>query len=420
MAFPRTPIKYVTTFNDEVLPESFDPDGLIDYIEISDIDSYSGITGSTTLKFSEAPSRARRVIRADDVLISTVRTYLRAIASTDRAHDGYIASTGFCVLRPSKVHPGFLKYAASSPEFVEEVIARSTGISYPAINATDLVRLSIPVPCQKQQANIAEFLDRETTQIDDLIGKQERLIELLTEKRQGVISQAVTKGLDRTAPTQASGLPYLGEVPAHWVVRPFRLAAEYQEGPGIMAGDFLDEGVPLLRIAGVKDSYASLLGCKYLDPVKVATRWNHFRLGLEDLLISASASMGTVSEVGPETVGSIAYTGIIRLRPRAGVIKEFLKLLVVSDPFLRQIELHKTGSTMQHYGPSHLSQMRFAFPPTSEQWQIVDHVAGTCSRIDKILEKAHKSVGLLRERRSALISAAVSGRLDVPKYAAQP
>lgn len=286
------------------------------------------------------------------------------------------------------------------------------------IQKTRFLSAPLPLPELKVQRAIADFLDRETAQIDDLLGKQERLIELLAEKRQAIITHAVTKGLDPTVPTKPTGQPYLGEIPGHWIVRPFRLAAEYQEGPGIMAEDFLEEGVPLLRISGVKDRYASLQGCKYLDPVKAATRWSHFRLRLEDVLISASASMGTVSEVGPETVGSIAYTGIIRLRPRAGATKEFLKLLVVSDAFLRQIELHKTGSTMQHYGPSHLSQMRFAFPPTSEQHQIVEHVNEACCKIDKLLEKAHASIDLLKERRSAVISAAVTGKIDVQEGAA--
>lgn len=329
------------------------------------------------------------------------------------ANEGKV-SPAYTVLRPNNgVHPPFFYYLLKSVGYIQELRATTNqlrdgqSMNYSQFALVPLVE----VPWEEQVA-IANFLDRETAQIDDLIAKQEQLIGLLVEKRQAIISQAVTKGTDPTTPTKPSGQAYLGEIPTHWIVRPFSLAAEYQEGPGIMAGDFLEEGVPLLRIAGVKDSYASLVGCKYLDPVKVATRWSHFRLQLEDILISASASMGTVSEVGPETAGSIAYTGIIRLRPRAGTAKEFLKLLVVSDPFLRQIELHKTGSTMQHYGPSHLSQMRFAFPPTSEQLHIVNHVAVACSKVDDLLEKARASIELLKERRSALISAAVTGKID--------
>nr|WP_271396066.1 restriction endonuclease subunit S [Neomicrococcus lactis] len=266
--FPRIPIKYVTTYNDEVLPEAFDPDSMINYIEISDVDSSVGISGSITVSFAEAPSRARRIVRKGDVLVSTVRTYLRAIASVDREYDGSIASTGFCVLRPADVHPGFLKYATSSPDFIEEVIARSAGISYPAINATDLVRLSIPAPSQKEQTRISSFLDRETAQIDELIGKQERLIELLAEKRRAIITHAVTKGLDPAAPTKPSGVPWLGDVNATWPLRPLKAAGHISLGKMIQPNPKQDDDfeAPYLRAANVQPH-----GTLALDDVK--TMW---------------------------------------------------------------------------------------------------------------------------------------------------
>jgi type I restriction enzyme S subunit len=307
-------------------------------------------------------------------------------------------------------HIALTGYISSLAKGVRE---RSTDFRW-----ADAKELPIPRPPLEEQNNIVSFLDRETAQIDNLIGKQERLIKLLAEKRQAVITHAVTKGLDPTAPTKPTGIPWLGDVPADWTIFPFRLAVDYQEGPGIMASDFMDDGVPLLRISGVKGSYASIFGCKYLDPSKVESRWGHFRLRSGDILISASASTGTVSEVDEETVGSVAYTGIIRLRPNERTTKEFLKLLVVSGPFLTQIDLLKTGSTMQHYGPSHLDQMKFSFPPLTEQRKIVNHVNGACGKIDMLVEKVQASIGLLQERRSALISAAVTGKIDVKKRAA--
>ena len=117
-----------------------------------------------------------------------------------------------------------------------------------------------------------------------------------------------------------SGAEWLGRIPEHWALKPFKACIDFQEGPGIMAADFREAGIPLLRVSGVQGRWASLDGCNFLDPIKVAKKWSHFRLNIDDLLISASASMGTVCEVAADTEGAIAYTGLIRLRGRPGVM----------------------------------------------------------------------------------------------------
>ncbi|MEP7283706.1 MAG: restriction endonuclease subunit S, partial [Rubrivivax sp.] len=116
-------------------------DSVIEYVEISGVDEGRGITQTQTLAFGSSPSRARRVVRDGDVLISTVRTYLRAIATVSNPPPNLIASTGFAAIRPRRVHPGFLGYMLHCEYVMSEVIARSVGISYPAINASDLMRL---------------------------------------------------------------------------------------------------------------------------------------------------------------------------------------------------------------------------------------------------------------------------------------
>jgi len=274
--------------------------------------------------------------------------------------------------------------------------------------------IKIPLISPPEQFQIARFLDHETARIDDLIEEQQRLIELLKEKRQAVISHAVTKGLDPTVPMKDSGVEWLGEVPAHWALVPFGLAFEYQEGPGIMAVDFRDEGVPLVRISGVQGRWVTLEGCNYLEPSKVKEKWAHFRLDKGDLIISGSASMGLVSEVGEDAAGAVAYTGLIRLKPRANVsIRDFIRSVVGSYQFHAQIDLLKAGSTIQHFGPTHLSQMKVVLPPVNEQTQIAAYVDTISVQFDELLGEAENTNALLQERRSALISAAVTGKIDV-------
>jgi type I restriction enzyme, S subunit len=272
------------------------------------------------------------------------------------------------------------------------------------------------LPKEEQQA-IAAFLDRETSRIDALVQEQQRLMDLLKEKRQAVISHAVTRGLDSSAVLKDSGFGWMGKVPAHWNIQKFGSAVGYQEGPGIMAEDFHEEGVPLLRVAGVQGRWATLEGCNFLDPEKVAAKWAHFRLEEGDLVISASATMGTVSEVSPEVAGAVPYTGLIRLKPKSGLSKDYIRLLVSSHLFFAQIDRLKAGATIQHFGPAHLRQMMLVLPPLQEQGAITCFVERQVASLDSMLAEAASANAMLQERRSALIAAAVTGKIDVRNLA---
>lgn len=246
------PLKYISTHNDDTLDEKTSPDTEIAYVDISSVDGVTGIKSTETMLFSAAPSRARRRVRHGDVIVSTVRTYLRAIARIRDPEENMIVSTGFAVIRPrGELVPDFLGYLVSAGFFVEQVIARSTGVSYPAINASELVRIPVPVPDPAEQTAIAAFLDRETGKIDGLVAEQRRLMELLKEKRQAVISHAVTKGLNPDAPMKPSGIEWLGDVPEHWEVGNLKRYWGVTDCKHVTA-DFVDEGIPLASIREVQ------------------------------------------------------------------------------------------------------------------------------------------------------------------------
>lgn len=315
-------------------------------------------------------------------------------------------------------------YAGVDGPFVKRFFDSSLAKAFFEVSANGLTRVGLgqaaidnvvfvrpPLP---EQTAISAFLDRETAKIDALVEEQRRLIDLLKEKRQAVISHAVTRGLNPDAKLKPSGVDWLGDVPEGWEVVPFKKVVHYQEGPGIMAVDFHDEGIPLMRISGVRDRWASLAGCNYLDPELVAKRWNHFRLELGDLVISASASMGTISEVGEDCVGAVPYTGLIRMKPMdGGIIRDFLRAFLGSDFFLTQIDLLKAGAMIQHFGPTHLGQIIIAVPPRDEQEKIVAELTQKDAAYADLMMEAEAAITLLQERRAALISAAVTGKIDV-------
>jgi type I restriction enzyme S subunit len=277
-----------------------------------------------------------------------------------------------------------------------------------------MASIRIPKLPYQEQTLIATFLDRETAKIDRLIEKQQRLIELLEEKRQAVISHAVTKGLNPDVPMKDTGVEWLGSVPSSWDVSRFNYEIDYLEGPGILAKDFHDDGIPLLRIQNVKSEIVNNDFKTYLDPAMVQTKWQHFRVREGDLIISCSASTGLVSEVDVKTAGSIPYTGLIRLRPKnQKLTRDFIRLIVQSDMFFEQIKILQTGATIQHFGPAHLQQMSIVIPPVNEQYQVSEYVAELTVRLNSLISKANKAINLMSERRTALISAAVTGKIDV-------
>jgi restriction endonuclease S subunit len=189
-------LKYSASLNDEVLPETTTPDYEFEYVDIGGVSAVGGITATEQVVFERAPSRARRKVRHGDTIVSTVRTYLRAIAPIKNPPENLIVSTGFAVVRPRTVEAEFLAYALRESSFVESVVARSVGVSYPACNASEIGEIPIPLPPPAEQQAIAAYLDRETAKLDALVAKVEAAIERLQEYRTALITAAVTGKID--------------------------------------------------------------------------------------------------------------------------------------------------------------------------------------------------------------------------------
>ena len=186
------PIKHLCSYNDEVLQESTDSDFTFDYIEIGSVEFGRGIIEMEHIQFANAPSRARRIVHENDIIVSTVRTYLKAVAQIPHSDTPLIASTGFVVIRPRNVNPIFLKYAILSSTIISKIESNSVGISYPAINASQVVRFKIPVPPLDEQKEIAQYLDEKTAAIDSLVANKEQLLTELERLKKSLIFEYVT------------------------------------------------------------------------------------------------------------------------------------------------------------------------------------------------------------------------------------
>lgn len=184
-------LKYVATYNDEVLPENLDGNTEIKYIDIGSVSLENGIEHIEEFSFRDAPSRARRVTNSGDIIVSTVRTYLKAIAKIKQ--NGLIVSTGFCVIRPIKsVCGSYIEYYCKSNAFTDNVSSNSYGISYPAINSSVLMGFYIPSPPLAEQQAIADYLDEKCAAIDRLIAVKQAKIDKLNDYKKSLIYEYVT------------------------------------------------------------------------------------------------------------------------------------------------------------------------------------------------------------------------------------
>lgn len=371
----QVPLKYVSTHNDDVLDEKTPPDAEIAYVDISSVDAVSGIKSKETMLFSSAPSRARRRVQHGDVIVSTVRTYLKAIAQIRDPEENMIVSTGFAVIRPrGELVPDFLGYLVSAGFFVEQVIARSTGVSYPAINASELVRIPVPFPDPAEQTAIAAFLDRETAKIDGLVLEQRRLMELLKEKRQAVISHVVTKGLNPKAPMKPSGIEWLGDVPEHWSVKPLRrFSCLVQSGPfgsQLHANEYVENCTPVINPTNLVDG-TIVPNYEITITDAVVNRLSHQQLRNGDVVFSRRGELGRCALVTNAEDGWLCGTGSMILRLQrseynAGYLSRFFSLSVMRQYF----ESYSIGSVMDSLSSATLLSTPMVVPPVDEQGEI--------------------------------------------------
>ena len=244
----------------------------------------------------------------------------------------------------------------------------------PSINQGYFRNIQILVPPLDEQIEIAKSLQS----IDLEIQRASDAYKKARDLKNALMRRLFTKGIGDNKLKKTE----IGEVPAQWKVVPIGEVVDFQEGPGILAKDFRDSGTPLVRLEGLT-SASLLTGCNYLDPAMVEKKWSHFNLREGDVLLSSSASLGRVAVVDKEAAGAVAYTGIIRFRPKDNqVLARFIRDFLVSNLFSDQISNQETGSTIKHFGPSHLRQIRFVLPSIEEQKSIIEIVTAVENELE--------------------------------------
>jgi len=411
-------LKYLSSLNDETLGETTNPDFEMLYVDIGNVDAIQGIQHKERLTFEDAPSRARRKVRHGDVIVSTVRTYLRAIAPIIKPEANMIVSTGFAVIRPrNRLESQFALYALRAPYFVEEVVANSVGVSYPAINASELATFFIALPSRDEQRAIAAFLDRQTAHIDALIAKKERQIELLQEKRAALISHAVTKGLDPTVPMKDSGVEWLGKIPAHWEIKKLRrVVAKFVDYRG-RTPEKVESGVPLITARNIKNGHIDFsLSTEYMRKDEYHDWMVRGWPEIGDVLVTTEAPLGETAQVINTRI-ALAQRIILLKVNVSRMINAYLKYHFLSASGQGELWSRATGSTAVGIRADRFKDSLVTVPPLEEQKEIVYLLDNEIVGLEKPLQKIEQSIERLQEYRTALISAAVTGKIDVRQEA---
>ena len=416
-------LKFSASINDEALPETTDPDMHLSYVDIGSVHPIHGITSTAEMAFEDAPSRARRIVRDGDTIISTVRTYLRAIAAIRNSVPNTIVSTGFAVVRPRSVSPSFISYVLSEQGFIEAIMARSVGVSYPAINASEIGMLSIPLPPLSEQRAISAFLDRETEKIDTLVAKKRTLIERLKEERTALITHTVTRGLPPEAARAAglephpklkpSSVEWLGDMPKHWSSKRLKTISRIRYGLGQPPRE-LSGGVPLIRATNVIRGRITEKDMVYIDPEDVLKGRDAF-LAEKEIIVVRSGAYTADSAIIPRAYDG-AVTGYDMVVTVNDALAEFVALALLCT-YVRdgQLIISSMRAAQPHLNAEELGATVLLLPPLSEQRAIADFLDGETEKIDTLVEKIGAAIERLQEYRFALITAAVTGKIDVRK-----
>ncbi|MCZ2147803.1 MAG: restriction endonuclease subunit S [Bryobacterales bacterium] len=290
---------------------------------------------------------------------------------------------------------------------------RKQGATVESIEHALLANWMVPLPPVEEQERITRFLDDRCARIDEIIAKKQRLIELLEEQKAALITRAVTRGLDPSVPIKDSGIPLLGEIPLYWNAKRLKYAV-----PGITVGIvvtpakyYADSGVPCLRSLNISSGSIDADDLVFISPESNALHAKS-RIHEGDVVVVRTGKTGAAAVVSPDYDGANCIDLLI-IRRSKQIESKFLWYVLNSRVSLVQIEAGSEGAIQAHYNTATLAELRLVIPPLEEQGAIVRRLDAVTSRIDSVVATTERQIVALGDYRSALITAAVTGQLDV-------
>lgn len=355
------------------------------------------------------------IFRKGDVLLNKLRPYLcKSIVAPCPG----VAVGDLLVLRPKEdIDCRFLHYRILESKFMSVVDGSTYGAKMPRANWDFVGNLKIPTPPLSEQNVVADFLDLKTSKIDTLIEKKQRQIELLQELHTATINQAVTKGLNHDVPMKDSGIEWLGEVPANWVSRRIKVLGDVRYGLGQPPKECAG-GIPLIRATNIERGRITIKDMLYIEPTDVPQGRNAFLSENEIIVVRSGAYTADSAIISAEYEGAVAGYDMV-ITPKK-IFPKFLSFALLSHYVLKnQLYLNRMRAAQPHLNAYELSETIIISPPMVEkQKKISCYLDKATKRIDKTVDLAEREIVLLKEYRTALISEAVTGKIDVRREGA--
>ena len=413
-------LKYLTYMKGRIGFRGYTTDDIVDEGEGAITLSPSNFTGGkvdfnkstyiTWDKYYESPEI--QVSVGDTIIVKTGSTYGK-VAFVESLPLPTTINPQLAIFKTKSIDKRFLFFMTISTYFNSLVKNSNSGSAMPTITQESVLSFVMAVPPALEQTQIARFLDHETARIDTLIEEQQRLMEVLKEKRHAVISHAVTKGLDPKLPMKDSGVEWLGEVPAHWnTVQVGRVCRKVSDGPHF-SPNYVDEGVMFLSARNVAVDGWHLEDAKFISEDDYSEFCRRIVPEKGDVLYTKGGTTGIARVVDLEEKFQVwVHIAVLKL-DRELIDPHYMAFSLNSIGCYEQSQLHTRGATNQDLGLTRMIKIWFALPPREEQIRICEFLNPALNNIDELITEATKVVGLLGERRSALISAAVTGKIDV-------
>ena len=360
-------------------------------------------------------------LKPGTLVFNIVFAWERAVAVVSEREAGMIGSHRFptyeMVRGRGDAH--FLKYYFTTGygHFLLQQNSPGAAGRNKTLNQAALLKEEVRLPSAAHQRAIADFLDRKTTAIDALIEKKQRLLGLLAEKRAALINQAVTKGLDPSAPMKDSGIPWIGEIPAHWVMhRLRRVVRRFVDYRG-RTPEKVEDGIPLITAGAVRDGKVDHTRApEWVSEEVYGHLVKRGRPEMGDLLFTSEAPLGEVGLIEDPHVACAQRIIMFKVE-RMRVDPSFLRLHFLSASGRGEICSRASGSTAEGIRADRLKMSLVPTPPVEEQKRISDHVAAETHGFKEIAHSVVKQIDRLQEYRQALITAAVTGQLGIPEEA---
>lgn len=421
----KVPIKYMALAKDSLFLDG-------DWIESKDL-SLEGIRYITTGNIGEGHYKEQgegyitkqkfhqidcTEVFEGDLLISRLNAPIGRSCIVPYLHSRIVTSVDNVIFRPDHSYlRKYLVYLFSSKDYFKHTSNLARGATMQRISRGLLGNIRVVVPTLEEQTQIANFLDHETAKIDTLIEKQQQLIKLLKEKRQAVISHAVTKGLNPQAPMKNSGVEWLGEVPAHWSVTRLKYECSHIVDCMHSTPKYDNDGkYPAIRTADISSGKLDITNARRVTESVYRDRNNRLAPQPCDIIYSREGERFGIGALVPKSSKVCLAQRVMLFRAKTS--PEYLMWSLNAESTYKQAQQDVIGSTSPHVNVETIKNLYFAWPPAEERKQISLHISRVVDSLERIISIDSVKIGLLQERRTALISAAVTGKIDVRNWQA--